>query len=285
MPMSGSTTMAGKTVVITGASSGIGREAAIALAAEGASIAVVGRNRERTEAVASTVGGRAFIADFDRLSDVRQLADSLLTAYDTIDVLANNAGGLVSKRIPTADGHESTFQSNHLAPFLLTNLLLPRLVESRARVISTASTANMMGRLRLDDLEWSKRPWFGGWQAYGTSKVETILFIRELARRTAGTGLTAYSFHPGVVRTSFGSDSPMMKLVSLTTGGSYGISVEAGAVPLIQLASAADVGAPSGTYFDMLQPNGPCSRQSKDMALARSLWHASLDLVGLPAAD
>lgn len=277
--------MTDKNVIITGASSGIGREAARELARQGAVVAVVGRNRERTEAVAAEVGGRAFISDFGRLSEVRALAAELLAAYPTIDVLANNAGGLVSRRTPTVDGHESTFQSNHLAPFLLTNLLLPRLVASRGRIISTASSANLMGRVRLDDLEWSKRPWLGGWRAYGTSKVETILFIRELARRTAGTGVTAFSFHPGLVRTSFGSDSPIMRLVSLSSGGNYGISVEAGAVPLIQLASVTDAGAPSGTYFDTLTPDGRTTSQARDLTLARDLWHASSDLTGLPASD
>lgn len=276
--------MQGKTVVITGASSGIGRQAAIDLAARGASVAVVGRNRERTDAVAREVGGRAFIADFDRLDDVRALAESLLASYDSIDVLANNAGGLVPKRSLTVDGHERTVQSNHLAPFLLTNLLLPRLVESGGRVISTASVANRWANLRLDDLDWANRPWLGGWRAYGTSKLLTILFIEELARRTSGTGLSAFSFHPGFVATSFGDGSLLMRLVSLASRGQYGISAEAGAVPLIQLASTRDVGAPSGTYFDTLTPNGRRHRLAGDADLARRLWDASGHLVGLVPA-
>ena len=178
-----------KNIVITGASSGLGRAAAIELAKRGASIAVVGRNAERTRKVATQIGGRPFIADFDRLDDVRHLARALLTAYPRIDVLANNAGGLVSRRGISADGHERTFQHNHLAPFLLTNLLLERLTESGGRVISTASAANLFARLDLDDLEWANRRYAGGWQAYGTSKLETILFIRELARRTAASGV------------------------------------------------------------------------------------------------
>jgi len=265
--------MTGTTVVITGASSGIGRQAAIELAGRGARIAVVGRHRARAEAVATEVGGVAFIADFDRLDDVRTLADDLLFACDRIDVLANNAGGLVPTRALTVDGHERTFQSNHLAPFLLTQLLLPRLIESG------------WARLRLDDLDWAERPWLGGWGAYGTSKLETILFTEELARRTAGTGVSAYSFHPGFVATSFGHGSPVMALIALASGGRYGISIEAGAVPLIELASTPDPGFPSGTYFDTLTGNGRRHRLAGDAELAAALWQRSADLVGCVPAS
>ncbi len=270
--------LSGKTIVLTGASSGLGREAAKELAALGAHIAVVGRDPERTAAVASEVGGRAFLVDFDRLDSVRALADELKAAYPRIDVLANNAGGLVPKRALTVDGHERTFQSNHLAPFLLTSLLLPVLSASEGRVVSTASVANRWGHLRLDDLDWSKRAWLGGWPAYGTSKLQTILFIEELARRTS---LAAYSFHPGFVMTRFGTGSTLMRLVALVSGGSYGISAGAGAVPLIQLASAPDVGSPSGTYFDTLTPNGSTHRQAGDAALAALLWDETARLVGV----
>jgi len=273
--------MAGRTIVITGASSGIGRHAAIELAARGARVAVVGRNRPRAEAVAAEVGGIPFVADFDRLDDVRALADDLLYACDRIDVLANNAGGLLAQREFTVDGNERTFQSNHLAPFLLTQLLLPRLIESDARVISTASVANRWAKLRFDDLDWRRRLWAGGWPAYGTSKLQTILFIEELARRTVGTGVTAYSFHPGFVATSFGEGSPLMGLVSLATRGQYGISAQAGAVPLIELASTVDPGAPSGTYFDTLTADGRRHRDAGDEELAASLWDLSSRLVGL----
>ena len=201
-----------KTAVITGASSGIGANAAGRLAAAGWDVAVVGRNPERTKSVAAAVGGTAFVADFDRLDEVRQLAASLTQRYERIDVLANNAGGLIPRRGVSADGHERTLQHNHLAPFLLTNLLLPTLERSRARVIGTASVANTFGSLRLDDLDWRRRPWFGGWQAYGTSKIATILFAQELARRT---GLAAYSFHPGYVTTSFGADSALVRFGNL----------------------------------------------------------------------
>jgi NAD(P)-dependent dehydrogenase (short-subunit alcohol dehydrogenase family) len=269
-----------KTIVLTGASSGIGAIAARELAKDGWDVAVVGRNPERTNAVASAIGATAFLADYDRLDDVRSLAAALLAKYPTIDVLANNAGGLVGKRALTADGHERTFQHNHLAPFLLTSLLTERLTASGGRVVGTASVANRFGNIRLDDLEWQHRPYAGGWRAYGTSKLETILFMRELARRT---GLSAYSFHPGSVRTSFGTDTALgrlaMRLASVTQ-----ISPEAGAAPLIQLASTPEVAAPNGTYFDRFKPDGPTARQGNDLVLAAQLWDASAALLDLPPA-
>ena len=279
----------GRVVVLTGASSGIGRVAAGALASAGARVAVVGRNAERTRAVAAEIGGDPFVADFDRLDDVRDLAAALLARYDGIDVLANNAGGLVSRRGETVDGHERTIQSNHLAPFLLTRLLLPRLIETGAarpgaRVIGTASAANRIGRLSLDDLDRRRGPWLGGWRAYGTSKLATILFARELAERLLPTAVDAYSFHPGIVATGFGADSRLMTVLSALSPGSPGISAEAGAVPLITLASEPDVGAASGTYFDGLRPGGAVAAQARDRQLGRDLWTLSSRLVGVPTA-
>lgn len=271
--------LTGKTIVITGASSGIGRMAAIALADKGAEIAVVGRDAERTRAVATEVGGQPFIADFDRLSDVRHIAQALLTAYPHIDVLANNAGGLVSTRGLSADGHERTFQHNHLAPFLLTQLLLPRITESRGRVISTASAASAFGRLDLNDLDGASHPYFGGWPAYGTSKLETILFIRELAKRTAGTGVEAFSFHPGFVATRFGAHSAIMRFGQIITRGTLAMSADQGSAPLVHLAAAADVGVPSGTYFDGLKPNGFTFAIARSDASAKSLWQKTEQLV------
>lgn len=276
-----------RTIVITGASSGIGAIAAARLAEEGADVAVVGRNADRTRAVAEKVGGTAFLADYDHLDDVHALADALLTRYERIDVLANNAGGIVPKRALTVDGNERIIQANHLAPFLLTNLLLPRLKQSAVsapvRVVSTASMANRLGHLRLDDLNWATRPWLGGWRAYGTSKLATILFIRELAERMTGTGVSAYSFHPGIVVTSFGMGFGAMRAAKALTSGRYGISAAEGAVPLIALAGSAAVGAPSGTYFDRLNANGRTVAQGHDAQLGRDLWRLSAQLVDIPA--
>lgn len=264
-----------KTAIITGASSGIGASAAATLAASGWDVAVVGRNPERTRAVAERVGGTAFVADYDRLDEVRELAASLDARYSSIDVLANNAGGLVPKRSLSPDGHERTFQHNHLAPFLLTTLLLPKLRASGARVIGTASLANTFGNLRLDDLDWQKRPWFGGWQAYGTSKIATIVLARSLAER----GIEAYSFHPGYVSTNFGTASGLIRFANRITGGGAGISPEQGAAPLVHLATAEAVGVPPGTYFDRLKPFGRVHRSANVTGVGDALWAASEALV------
>ncbi|MDF2441931.1 MAG: hypothetical protein JWR01_134 [Subtercola sp.] len=278
--------LAGKTVVVTGASSGIGRAAATALASRGADVAVVGRNPDRAREVAEQIGGTAFLADFDRFDDIRSLADALLHRYDRIDVLANNAGGLVKKRALTADGHERTIQSNHLSPFLLTSLLLPRLLESAAtspvRVIQTASAANVFGRVRPGDLDLRNRLWLGGWPAYCAAKLANILFTVELARRTAGTGIEAYAFHPGFVASSFAADTGLMKLAQVVGGGNLGSSPEEGAAALIHLASVDAVGSPSGTYFDGFKPNGRTSAGAGDTALAARLWSVSERATGNP---
>jgi NAD(P)-dependent dehydrogenase (short-subunit alcohol dehydrogenase family) len=267
-----------KTLVLTGASSGLGAQAAARIADQGWTIAVVGRNPERTRRVAEQVGGRAFVADYDRLDDVRALATELLEAYPTIDVLANNAGGLIGERGLTADGYERTLQHNHLAPFLLTNLLRERLEQSNARVISTSSIMNLVGKVRLDDLQWEKRVWQGGWRAYGTSKLETILFIRELVKRTS---LEAYSFHPGYVSTGFGTDSFLLRLSTKIRPGGFGIPAAQGAVPLIRLVTEERVDAANGSYFDQLKADGRTAHGAKDDALAAALWDRSAELVGL----
>lgn len=268
-----------KTIVITGASSGIGANAAVRLSAAGWDVAVVGRNPERTRAVAEAVGGTAFLADYDRLDDVRELAASLEARYENIDVLANNAGGLIHPRGLSADGYERTIQHNHLAPFLLTNLLAPLLQASRARIIGTASVANTFGHLELDDLQWQKRPWFGGWRAYGTSKIATILFAQSLAAR----GLDAYSFHPGYVATRFGELSPLVRFANAVTGGRAAISPEEGATPLVHLATIDTVDAANGAYFDRLKPYGRIDASGRKPGVGDALWEASAALVGLPA--
>lgn len=272
--------MEGRTVVVTGASSGIGRAAARELALLGADVAVVGRNPERTEAVARETGGRAFLVDYDRLDSVHELADTLLAACPAIHVLANNAGGMAARR-ETADGHDLTFQRNHLGPFLLTTLLLDRLTatakaapEGSVRIVQTSSAAARSGRVRLDDLENRRGPWLGGWGAYGAGKLENILLTRELARRLQGAGVSAYAFHPGFVATSFGGDGLLMSL-----GKRVAIPPEAGAAPLVRLAAASSIPAPSGNFFDRLKAPGRTARQADDAELARGLWEASAALV------
>ncbi len=269
------------TIVITGASSGIGAVAAARLAEEGWTVAVVGRNAERTNQVAASIGGNAFIADFDRLDDVRALAGALTRRYPSIEVLANNAGGLVRRRGRSADGYERTIQHNHLAPFLLTNLLLPTLQSSAALVINTASVANRAGRLRIDDLDFDARAYGGGWRPYGTAKLANILFTRELAKRT---GITAYSFHPGFVSSSFAGDTPFGRL-AMALSRSAQISVDAGAAPLVRLATDLELDVPNGTYFDRFEPGGRRSELADDAVLAEQLWDISAKLVGLSPAS
>ncbi len=274
--------MTGRTVVITGASAGLGAIGARRLAELGATVVPVGRSPEKTAAVARDLGVEPLIADFARLADVRALAEAILDRCPQIDVLANNAGGLFPTRTITEDGNELTFQVNHLAPFLLTGLLRERLESTPgARVVGTSSVANRFGRINLDDVDLQRSRWFG-FRAYANGKLENILFTRELTLRFAG--VHAVCFHPGPVASEFGRDS-------FTTGLLYRtplrrvflISPEKGAAPLVSLASRDDIDEYDGVYFDRHQPHGATSSQANDPALARALWERSAQLTGLGA--
>jgi NAD(P)-dependent dehydrogenase (short-subunit alcohol dehydrogenase family) len=269
-------------VVLTGATRGIGRAAAIDLARRGAEIALVGREPERVEAVAkeaTTAGGGApvhqHVADLALMSNVRTLADELRGRYQHIDVLANNAGALFASRNETSEGFEQTFALNHLAPFLLTNLLRDRL--AGGRVVSTASDAHQGGRLDLDDLQSGKA--YSAMRVYGTSKLCNILFTRELARRAPE--LHATCFHPGVVRTGFGKNDHGIWKILTTLGGPFFRSPERGARSLVWLALSDDAAALTGGYIQDEKVVAP-SAQAQDDTLARGLWERSAQLVGLP---
>jgi NAD(P)-dependent dehydrogenase (short-subunit alcohol dehydrogenase family) len=242
----------------------------------------------RTTELAAELGVEPVIADFADLDQVRRLAGVLLDRCPRIDVLANNAGGLFSERVITVDGHETNFQVNHLAPFLLTTLLLPRLVENAqqapVRVVATSSIGNRFGKVRLDDLEWEQRPWRGGWFAYSTGKLMNVLFTRQLARRTAGTGIEAFSFHPGGIASNFGSGSTIIKVVNRTLRRTLH-TVDQGAEPLIWLASSPEVAGLSGTYFDRFTRNGKVNPQADDPNAATRLWEESTRLVTADAQD
>jgi len=257
-----------KTIVITGASSGIGRAAALALAAEGHEIVVVGRDPERTREVAERVDAVHHLVDFDSIADVRRLARDLAEQHERIDVLANNAGGLVDRREPTADGVDVTWQRNVLAPFVLTTALLPKLIENGTRVLFTGSVAQAFGRVDAVNPGRAGRPWVGGWAAYGAAKRADIMLAKELAART---GLESYSFHPGFILSRFaGLDvSPLAPLVAQVAG-----SPEEGASPLIFLAAAELPGIPNGTYFDRMKPFGRLSAQAQDPAEGAKLWES-----------
>src|SRR5580693_10694801 len=209
--------MDGKVCVVTGATSGIGKATAAELARQGAQVILVGRDRARGEATvaelatAGPLPPRLELADLSAMAQVRALAERL-AALDRIDVLVNNAGLVAGQRRVTADGYEEVFAVNHLAPFLLTNLLLPKLTASApARVITVTSDAHSAARLDLADPNL-EREW-DSWRSYANSKLANILFTRELARRLDGTGVTANCAHPGVVRTGFGREGkPLLRL-------------------------------------------------------------------------
>lgn len=201
------------TIIITGASDGIGAASARQLKQKGHDVIIVGRSQAKTEALAGELDAPFHVADYAKLADVRRLA-SELEQYDRIDVLANNAGGILAAREVTEDGFEKTFQVNHLAPFLLTKLLMPRLIASGAKVIQTSSAAANLygGKFDIEDLnnERGYKPQL----AYGNGKLANILFTRELHRRYHAEGIAAVAFHPGVVRSNFGSESTrLMRLL------------------------------------------------------------------------
>jgi NAD(P)-dependent dehydrogenase (short-subunit alcohol dehydrogenase family) len=267
-------------VVITGGSSGIGKAAATRLAKDGATVVITGRDPQRTKAVAEQIDGIGHVSNFEKLDDVRDLADRLLAAHPRIDVLINNAGSMYNVAELTADGFERTLQTNYLAPFLLTRLLLPRLTESRGRVVSTSSTANAQGRVLLDDLNFTRRRWNSGLGAYGASKLMINLFTKELARMST---VPAFTVHPGFVRTGLAPDWWVLRMIKAVTLGRYGVVPEEGAKPLIRLAGPDAILEPNGTYFDKLKPNGKEGRQAADPQLAKALWDRTSVLLGLPA--
>jgi retinol dehydrogenase-14 len=278
--------MAGRTVLVTGGSGGIGRATALGLATMGARVAITGRDRERTESAAREIraagGGQVdvFVADLSSQSEVRRLADEVLQSLSRIDVLMNNVGGYWHTRRVTADGLERTFALNHLAPFLLTHLLLNRLKQSApARVVTVSSNAQAMGRIDFDDLQ-GERSYSGG-RAYNQSKLANVLFSYELARRLQATSVTANALHPGVVSTSFGAEDPAgLQRLFVPIMRPFMKTPAQGAATSIYLASAPDLEQVTGLYFANSKPKRS-SKRSYDEAAAARLWQVSADLVGL----
>jgi len=270
-----------KTIVITGASDGVGAAAARRLAADGHHVVPVGRSPEKTSAVAQDIGSEYFTADFADLGQVRSLASDLLQRYPRIDVLANNAGAIFGKeRQVTAEGHEMTFQVNYLAPFLLTRLLTNRLLESKGTVINTSSAANrLFAKLDITDLEEEKD--YTPQKAYGNSKLEQILFTEEFDRRYRAAGATSTAFHPGVIGSSFSSaEGSAMRSVYTSFLGRFVLrSPEKGAETLVFLAEGTP-GAdyPTGKYFVRSKPARP-NKLAGDHALALDLWNRSVALL------
>ena len=269
-------------VLLTGATRGIGRAAAVEIAGRGVELALVGRDAERVKAVASearAAGGDAavheHVADLTLMTEVRRLAEEVKGRYGQIDVLANNAGALFASLQETSEGFERTFALNHLAPFLLTSLLRDRL--RGGCVVTTASDAHKSGRLDLDDLQ-SERG-YAAMRVYGTSKLCNILFTRELARRAPE--LRANCFHPGVVRTGFGKNENGVWKALTTLGGPFFRSPERGARSLLWLALSADAATLTGEYVQDEKVLAP-SVQAQDAVLAAGLWERSAELLGLP---
>src|SRR5438477_8645654 len=276
--------MAGKIVLITGGTGGIGKATAIGLATLGARVGITGRDLARAEQAAADIRATsgntaidAFAADMSSQAEVRRLALAVLDAYPRLDVLVNNVGGFWAHRHPTADGLERTFALNHLAPFLLTNLLLDRLKASApARVVTVSSGAQSMGHLDFDDLQGEQK--YSGQHAYNASKLANVMFTYELARRLQGSGVTATVLHPGVVRTSFGGEdqaafftilSPLIRPFLKTTAQ--------GAATSIYLASSPQVEGVTGVYYSNSKPK-KSSPSSYDTRVAGRLWQVSADL-------
>lgn len=278
--------MRGKTCVITGGTSGIGESAAITLADRGAELALICRSESRGQAtkekIESRVGRscvRLFHADFERLAEVRHVARRIRDELDTIDVLLNNAGVTMLGRSETPDGFETTFAVNHLAPFLLTHGLLPRLLERPgARIVNVASDAHRFGRLDLEDLQSTRR--YSTMRVYGGSKLANILFTRELARRLEGRAIGIWSLHPGAVATRLGANNGGLAKLLLPLLALFFRTPEQGAQTSIHLCSEPEIDAPNGSYFVDRKPRKPSAKALDDEA-ARRLWEESERLVGL----
>ena len=282
--------MVGKIVLITGGTGGIGKATAIGLARLGARVGITGRDVTRTGQVAADIRAAsgnpevdAFAADMSSQAEVRRLAVAVLETYPRLDVLINNVGGFWAHRHPTADGLERTFALNHLAPFLLTNLLLDRLkAGAPARVVTVSSGAQSAGRIDFNDLQSARN--YSGQRAYSQSKLANIMFTNELARRLEGTGVTASSVHPGVVRTNFGAEDQAWLFTVVSKVVLPFLKTPAqGAQTSIYLASSPDVDGVTGQFFAGGKPK-TANRVAYDTDMTARLWSVSADLVGMTSA-
>lgn len=278
--------MTGKTVVITGGTSGIGQVAAERLAGMGARIVLIARDPARGEMTMTRLRAKGpgaahaiHYADLSRLSEMKRVGREIAAAEPRVDILINNAGAMFYRREVTEDGLELTFATNHVSYFVLTHLLRDKLVEAApARVISTASHAHKGAKLNFDDLQLEKG--FGGFKAYGRSKLCNILFTRELARRLAGTGVTANCLHPGFVATRFGDQAQGFGARMFGFFKNFAIPPEKGAETIIYLASSDEPAAVSGVYFYKCRESTP-TREARDDESGRRLWQETAKLAGL----
>jgi NAD(P)-dependent dehydrogenase (short-subunit alcohol dehydrogenase family) len=280
--------MAGKTVLVTGGTGGIGRATALGLAAMGAHVAITGRDAGRTKDAADEIravgDGRVeeFVADLSSQSEVRRMGDAVLQRLPRLDVLVNNVGGYWNTRHVTADGLEHTFAVNHLAPFLLTQLLLARMVQSpHARVVTVSSNAQALGHINFDDLQGERS--YSGARAYNQSKLANVLFTYELARRLTGTSVDANVLHPGMVSTGFGAEDPgRAQRMLVPVMRPFMKSSTEGAATSLHVASSPDLEGVSGLFFFKSKPKRS-SKRSYDEDTAARLWQVSAALVGVTA--
>ena len=274
--------MKSKICVVTGTTSGIGKETAVALARAGARVAIVCRTQDKGERALAEIRRRSagdvalFVADLASQRAIRVLAARLSTALPRIDVLVNNAGLILDRRVLTEDGLETTFAVNHIGYFLLTRLLEPKLLAGApARVVNVASRAHQSGTLRFDDLMGAKG--YDGWSAYVQSKLANIVFTYELARRLASSGVTANCLHPGVIASNFGNAGPLMIRLGVRLGRPFMKGPARGADTSIYLASSPEVEGVSGKYF-VNRRQARSNDESYDATVATRLWKVSEEL-------
>lgn len=271
-----------KVIVITGASDGIGAVAARELHRQGAEVVIVGRSPEKTKRIADELGVEYYTADFSHLDEVRTLVTQLKKDYPKIDVLINNAGGVFGKRELTVDGHEKTLQVNHLAPFLLTNLLIDTLIKSKAVVINTSSVANtVFAKLDINDLELEHG--YSSNRAYGNAKLANILFTYELHRKFHEKGISAVAVHPGNIATNFANNTTSFLRFAYRTPFAklFLTSPQKGAEPLIWLAtSTPSIDWEAGAYYDKLKL-GKVNAIADDPEISARLWDISQNYTGI----
>ena len=280
-----------KSVLITGATSGIGKVTALELAKKGAHVVVVGRSIEKIQSVLAEIKNLPgspqadfLLGDLSLLADVRRIAAEYTQRWNRLDVLVNNAGGIFMKRQVTAEGHEMTFALNHLSYFLLTNLLLNTLIASApARIVNVSSMAHLGSKIDLNDLD--NKHLYTGSLAYSRSKLMNVYFTYELARRLEGSGVSANVLHPGYVATNFGINNDGLIKIIFTIGQKImAVPPEHGARTMVYLASSAQVAGISGKYFDNCKAVRS-SAISYNPAIAAALWQASLEICGLNGAE
>jgi len=279
--------MHGKTVVVTGATSGIGEVAADRLAQKGARIVFIARDRERGQetlkhlrAIAGHDNHAVHYADLSTIAEMKRVAQAIADSEPQIDVLVNNAGAMFTSREVTADGLEKTFALNHMNYFVVTNVLLEKLkaAPGGARIVSTASDAHKGQHLDFDDLQSAKH--YSGFSVYGRSKLCNILFTRELAQRLTGTNVTATCLHPGFVGTRFGDNSGGLMSLAIRLAKNFALSPEQGAQTIIHLASSPDVEGQSGGYYVKSKLATPTKAAQND-ADAKRLWDISAQIAGV----